>query len=184
MSYINFTDNIKTETEILYKMYGKAIKKKAMSMLDDSHLAEDCMQSVMLRLAANLEKLGEYGSPRAKAYIITATEHTAIDIIRKRQKELPMGLHEEERIKSAYHDDGPEIKGKYGFSEELDEYLEPLNDEDRKILYLRYAVGKTDKEIGRLLNKEANTISQKISRSRKKLRDLMKGEGEKRGAKL
>ena len=58
-----FTTGMRRETEILYQMYGKAICAIAYKYLRDNELAEDCLQEVMLRLAAILERIGEYGSP-------------------------------------------------------------------------------------------------------------------------
>ena len=77
-----FTTGMRRETEILYQMYGKAICAIAYKYLRDNELAEDCLQEVMLRLAAILERIGEYGSPEVLRLIYAITRNQAIDIQR------------------------------------------------------------------------------------------------------
>ena len=77
-----FTTGMRRETEILYQMYGKAICAIAYKYLRDNELAEDCLQEVMLRLAAILERIGEYGSPAVLRVIYAITRNQAIDIQR------------------------------------------------------------------------------------------------------
>lgn len=86
MDFAKFTPRIRKEITILFKMYSKAIKAIANEILNDEALADDCLQEVMLKLAKNLDNIGEYGSPQAKAYIFRITKNQAIDIWRKRSK--------------------------------------------------------------------------------------------------
>ena len=60
MNLTKFDRHTRREMEKIYKMYHLAVKYKALSILKDEALAEDCMHEVMLKIAANLDNLGEY----------------------------------------------------------------------------------------------------------------------------
>ena len=56
---------------------------------------------------------------------------------------------------------------------ELFEALECLSAEDRTIVYLYYFEGFTIKEIAHIMKKMQNTVSSKLTRARKKLKNLL-----------
>lgn len=92
MNLKKFTPHVRREMEIIFTMYNRAVKYKALSILKDEALAEDCMQDVMLIISRNLDKLDEYGSQRARGFIMTITHNHAIDMYRKRKHENANGL--------------------------------------------------------------------------------------------
>lgn len=128
-----FTTGMRRETEILYQMYGKVICAIAYKYLRDNELAEDCLQEVMLRLAAILERIGEYGSPEALRLIYAITRNQAIDIQRAYTRAMgsPQNVEPDEMLVKQSVEDKYFMRGD-GISEELHHYLAKLEEVDQR----------------------------------------------------
>lgn len=171
MDFTEFTPRIRKETEILFEMYNVAIKNIAKNILRDDALAEDCLQDVMLKIAANLENIGEYGSLQAKAYIFRITRNHAIDIWRTRRHEVTGGLIPEGKPYGAERRADNDVKvGKYGFDESLDRYLDNLNDTDRAIVGMKYGLELKNREIARALGKTVASVDKRSERIKAKVK--------------
>ena len=161
-----FTTGMRRETEILYQMYGKAICAIAYKYLRDNELAEDCLQEVMLRLAAILERIGEYGSPEALRLIYAITRNQAIDI--QRAYTRAMGSPPDEMLVKQSVEDKYFMRGD-GISEELHHYLAKLEEVDQQILYLHDCCCVNFSEIAKFLGRSKESVEQRASRARKRL---------------
>ena len=177
MDLTKFTPHVRREIDIIYRMYSKAIKYKALSILKDEALAEDCMHDVILKIAANLECLDEYGSPRAKGFIMTITNNHAIDMYRKRKHEDPKGLSPDGKPIGADHVHDNDIKvGEFGYDATLDSYMKRLDDTDKAIVGMKYDLKLKNKEITVLLGKKVTTIDKRSERIKNKVKGfLMEG---------
>ena len=162
-----FTTGMRRETEILYQMYGKAICAIAYKYLRDNELAEDCLQEVMLRLAAILERIGEYGSPEALRLIYAITRNQAIDIQRAYTRAMgsPQNVEPDEMLVKQSVEDKYFMRGD-GISEELHHYLAKLEEVDQQILYLHDCCCVNFSEIAKFLGRSKESVEQRASRSR------------------
>ena len=70
--------------EKLYAKYRKIMYGIAMSVLHNSHDAEDALHSAFLSVAKNIEKLGDPDSDKTAAYLFRATKNTALNVCAKR----------------------------------------------------------------------------------------------------
>ena len=165
-----FTKGMRRETEILYQMYGKAICAIAYKYLRDNELAEDCLQEVMLRLAAILERIGEYGSPEVLRLIYAITRNQAIDIQRAYTRAMgsPQNVEPDEMLVKQSVEDKYFMRGD-GISEELHHYLAKLEDVDQQILYLHDCCCVNFSEIAKFLGRSKESVEQRASRARKRL---------------
>lgn len=162
---------MRKETEILYRMYGSAIRATARRYLMDDALAEDCTQEVMLRLSMVLDRIGEYGSKRARSFIYEITKNAALDMLDKQRHALGIQNNEVEiRCEEAAE---PSCTDQYfvknGFSEEINTYLERLQSKDRTIILLYYAMGLRFDEIAKVMGMKPDTVMKRASRTRKAL---------------
>ncbi|MGN1334572.1 MAG: RNA polymerase sigma factor [Anaerovoracaceae bacterium] len=175
MDFAKFTPGIRREITILFKMYSKAIKAIANEVLNDEALSDDCLQEVMLKLAKNLDNIGEYGSPRAKAYIFRITKNHAIDIWRKRSKgDIAQGLTPNGTpYGTECREDNKRTVGRYGYDESLDKYLEKLDETDRAIVGMKYDFGMQHREIAKVLGKTITSVDKRSERVKTKVKNFV-----------
>lgn len=62
------------------------------------------MSQTLFKLISHLEKIEDVDSKKTEAFIVTITEHTAIDCYRKRKRERLTEMHDEE-VCSQYTED-------------------------------------------------------------------------------
>lgn len=158
---------MRKETEILYRMYGSAIRATAKLYLGDDALAEDCAQEVMLRLSTVLDRIGEYGSDRAKTYIYEITKNAALDMLDKQKH--AMGILE--KATDLAGEQGWKSEDHYfvenGLSAEMNSYLQRLKEKDRAIILMHYVMGMRFDEIAKMLGMRKEAVMQRASRTRK-----------------
>lgn len=158
---------MRKETEILYRMYSGAIRATAKLYLNDDGLAEDCVQEVMLRLSTVLERIGEYGSARARTYIYEITKNAALDMLDKQKH--AMGILN--KAADLVREQGCMAEDRYfvenGLSAEMNDYLRRLKAKDRAIILLHYVEGLRFEEIAKMLGMSKEAAMQRASRTRK-----------------
>ena len=84
-----FTLQMQENAEYIFERYKGLIYKIARDILDDSLLAEDCLQEVVLKLALLPGKLNtdEYEYP--DAFVAIVARNQALDMLKKQKRELP-----------------------------------------------------------------------------------------------
>jgi len=174
MEIKKFTPATKKEVEMIYEMYEGLIRKVAASVLCDETLIEDCLHDVILRLAAVLDRVGELGSKRTKTFIIVVTRNWAIDMVKKKSREIC--VDEEDESSEAFFDEG--ICDSYfidenGFSPEMNAYMSHLKEKDRYLLILRYTYELPYESIARILGENKNALEQRVCRAKKKLEKMI-----------
>lgn len=174
MEIKKFSPTTKKEIEMIYEMYEGLIKKVTAPILCDEALTEDCLHEVILRLATVLDRVGELGSKRAKTFIIVVARHLALDMRKKKIREIC--VDEEDESNEVIFDEG--IYDSYfidenGFSPEMNAYMNQLNEKDRHILVLRYTYDLPYASIARVLGVKKNAAEQRVCRARKKLEEMI-----------
>lgn len=84
-----FTLQMQENAEYIFERYKGLIYKIARDILDDSLLAEDCLQEVVLKLALLPGKINtdEYEYP--DAFVAIVARNQALDMLKKQKRELP-----------------------------------------------------------------------------------------------
>ena len=174
MEIKKFTPGTKKEIEMIYEMYEGLIKKVTAPILCDDALTEDCLHEVILWLAAVPERIGELGSRRTKTFIIVVARNLAIDMVKKKTREIC--VDEEDESNEAFFDEG--ICDSYfidanGFSPEMNAYMSHLKEKDRYLLILRYTYDLPYESIARILGENKNALEQRVCRAKKKLEKMI-----------
>ena len=81
---------------LIYEKYRYLLYKVVFDVLQDSYLAEDALQEALWKIAKNMEKLGEIEALATKRYIITVAKGAAIDIYRKRKRQMREEIYVDE----------------------------------------------------------------------------------------
>lgn len=124
--------------------------------------AEDIVQAVFLRLMTNRPRLKS--AEHERAWLIRTAINLCLDFQKSATRRTSVPLYEEIAVSQ---------------TEETGDVLEAvwkLPERDRYIVYLFYFEEMKIKEIADLLSEQTGTITSRLTRARKKLKLLLKGE--------
>lgn len=145
-------------------MYSEAQKK--VSPLD----ADDVVQDVVVKLIEKLDTLRGLKGKQRSVYIATATSHTAIDFIRRQNKESANFWNVE--VAEAFNVDlDAEVEAKLIRDFNISEFnrIWPKLDEDvRFILESRYILKETDEELAKRYGIQVQSIRMRVTRAKRK----------------
>lgn len=163
------SDESKDKFEEMYLKYRKQMKKIAFKILGDDGLAEDAVHNAFLKMISNFDKFKEIDCQETKNLIVIIIRSVSIDIYRKRNREFE---------KTDILD--KEISTETDFSavkvETVLKAIEALPKIYSDILLLKIEYDYKDKEIAEILGTNVNTVSKRLERARKQLKQqLLKG---------
>lgn len=160
----------------LYERYRPELCAVARSMGADPHTAEDAVQEAWLRLTApdTLESLDTRNPDRLHHLMILAVRNAVRNLYRRTRPD-----HPGDEALQAVQDPDP---GPAGKAEQKDAAarlwaaVDALGEPDRSILLLQYADGCSGRQIAALLDLSEETVRQRASRARKKLKTILEQE--------
>jgi len=159
----------------IYEKYLNNLLTLAMALLNDVNTAEDVVHDVFVSFAKSAEDFKLTGS--LKSYLATCVMNRARDQIRTNQRQ-PMRLDESESISSNLN--GPEQSVMCSEeSEQLNQAIAQLPDEQREAIILHLKGEMKFKEIAKLQGVSVNTIQGRYRYGLNKLRSILNGEVEK-----
>ena len=169
------TEEDKRKFVILYETYRYLMMKVALDILKDTFLAEDAVHEAFIKLAKNMDKIGETDVTETKRYLITITKNATIDIYRKRthqfQREIYVDELEECNVPVTYAetdvDDG------------ILDILKCLPVKYRDVFLLKYSGNMDNDEIAKVLNITEGTIRQRLSRGKIMIQEALNKKEEK-----
>ena len=153
----------------LYHATSTGIYAYALSVLKNSHDAEDVLQECYLCVFSSAHTYRSMGKPLA--WMMTITKNLCFQRLRERQKVADVPEEDWEKY----------LEGNEGISSEdrmvLKECMQLLNDDERKIVVLHAVAGFKHREIAKLLELPLSTVLSKYNRAIKKLKTaLTKGD--------
>ena len=165
----------KSKFEQIYITYKQTMFYSANRILKDEYLAEDVVHQAFLRIIDNLSKIDKIDCHKTKGFIVIIVENIAIDFYRKRKREDNISFDKIE----IYIED---IKAKDNFIlSDIEEAILKLPINYSTVLILKYSQGYSNKEISQILNISEENVRQRISRSRKRLTEILNEGGESYG---
>lgn len=148
--------------EALYHSTSASIYSFALSILKNTHDAEDVLQDCYLKIYAGAERYRSSGKPMA--WILTITRNLCYQKLRERQKIADLPQEDWELW----------LAGNEGLSQEdrvvIRQCMELLSDEERQIVSLHAVAGFRHREIAELLSLPLATVLSKYHRAIKKLK--------------
>lgn len=151
----------KNSLKKIYYGYGYAVYAYALSIVKDTHMAEDICQDVFIKIWKNANKFKKRYNPQS--WIMTITKNTSIDYLRKHKKEETIERFEIDVEK----DMATEVNQKL----QINEALNTLQEEEKEIIILHLISDLTFRAISELLNKPLGTITWRYKEGIKKLKD-------------
>ena len=166
-------------TEALFRRYRQAMMALAMSFMGNAHDADDVVQMAILKIMRNIDKIDDIDSPRCKHFILVITKNTALNEISRNKNRKTVTITPAEMVSIIEPGfDSYTFGAKYGFGEELSEFLGQLKEVDRDILCLKYGDDYSNAEIGEILDITEEAVRKRLSRARKRLGEIMEKGGE------
>ena len=138
-----------------YEQYKVGLYRFALSILKDTHLAEDVLQEAFIRLLRQ-NRLPD--SEKIQAWLYRVVRNLCYDLLRQRRREtgeVPM---------TAAATDG---------NWEFIELISPLSQKDQEILALRFIGGFSHKEIAGILKMTTHSAKKRYERAIQTLRKEM-----------
>lgn len=157
--------NIQTEQRYneIVENYSDMIFRIAYQYLFNKYDAEDIVQEVFVKLLT--KRVFFKDEEHIKSWLIRVTINQCLDYKKSLTK------------KSTVPIENMEIPFEQKEGEILEE-LQLLKEDERNVLYLYYYEGYKIKEIAKILKQKQNTINSKLTRARKRLKEIMEVEYE------
>lgn len=157
-----------TALEQLYLRTKDAVYGYALSILKNTHDAEDVLHDCYLTIFQNAYRYVPAGKPMA--WIFTITRNLCLSELRSRSRFSDIPEEDWERY----------LEANDGISEEdrivLGHCLRGLADDEREILLLHVLSGLKHREIAELMDRPLSTVLSKYHRALKKMRVMLKEE--------
>ncbi len=156
----------KEKLRAIYEAYRNRMYIAACRVLDDPYRAEDAVHEAFIAISRNIGKLGEVDSVSTASYVIKAARNTALNMVKKNQREAEIPLDEI----TGKADDVmlDELCTKENYKAVVRAILD-LPEKYRDTLSLYYLNELTVAEIAVTLSLKENTVKQQLARGRKLL---------------
>lgn len=156
------------DTTALYECTRTSVYALALSIVKNTHDAQDVTQDTFVRVWENAPHYRPQGTPMA--WILTIAKNEAL--MKLRQASRIHDLSEDQW--AAIPADAPNVTPEDRHL--LDSALGVLSDTERQIVLLHAVTGLRHREIGEVLGLPLATVLSKYHRALKKLRNFMKGD--------
>jgi RNA polymerase sigma-70 factor (ECF subfamily) len=162
----------KRKFEDLYIDYKQFMYSVAFSILKNVYDSEDAVHQAFLTIANNFERVSELSCQDLKPYIAIIVKNISINIYNKNKRNADRYSELNEEILSVEVD----FFENYNYESLLKAIFE-LNEIYKDVLYLRYVIGFSSKEISKMLDVSEDVIWKRTERAKKQLKKLLE-EGE------
>ncbi len=152
----------------IYDILGGQVYAYAYTILKDRELAEDVSQEVFMKILNNAKSYQAGKNP--KAWIMKIVHNEAIDVIRKR-KEV---LFSEPDDSSQMLDDSIDIEKSVIADENINTYINQLEETQQMIIKLHLLSELTFREIGSILNMSLGRVAWQYKSAIMKLKTNIK----------
>ncbi len=149
----------------LYALTSDTVYGFALSILKNSHDAEDIMQEVYIKIYNNADTYQHQGKPMA--WILTIVRNMCYNKIRDTKQHDDISDH------AHYISDNCHESGINAIV--LEEAMNVLNEDERQIVMLHSIAGMKHREIADIVDMPVSTVLSKYNRSLKKLKKALEG---------
>ena len=151
--------------EALYLRYRSLMLSVARKFLSEPQDAEDAVHQAFLSILKNFNKISTIDCPETRAFVVIIVERKALDILRARQKTVPLEEME--------HGVEIPLPGDNG----LADALAKLPARYRQVLLLRFAYGYTTRELAKEFGMTQSTVQKLVWRAKEALEKLYEKGG-------
>lgn len=163
-------------TEI-YNYYKNMMHKKAMSILNNTALAEEAVQESFLKIAKNISKISSPICSKTASFIVIIVRNTSYDILRKEKPNESIYLDDDISVSSNVElPNIEEVLPNIGINFILD-IISEMDNKYRDSLSLKYLYGYSCIEIAELLGITEKNAEMRIYRAKAILKSKLEENG-------
>lgn len=166
------TPQLAEDLDRLYREHHEMILRTAYRLTHSMGDAEDVLHSVFVRLLQRESRLGN--DVHTGPYLHRAAVNAALDILRRRQRLVPLEALPPGREASQETQSGQVSRGE--LAARLRVALARLSPQAAEIFVLRHVEGYSNREIGRLLGISWGSVAVTVHRARRRLQTELLGE--------
>lgn len=161
--------------ETLYNLYHRDMYITAYAILKNHHEAEDVVQSAIIKLTRNLDKISDLHCNKSRAYIVITVRHLSLDAIKHKNRTVHLEPDHVEDVTSGAMDfeglDAYILKLEMGktLATALDNLHRPYAD----ILTLKYYHQLSATEISEVLGMTSNHVNVTLHRALKAIKKIL-----------
>ena len=157
----------KAALEGLLRAWQPRLIRQASGLLRDREAARDVVQETFIKVVRNIDTLVDPGA--FSTWVVTILRNEAWEYVRKKQRS--------QRGCVGYDDANLDLQsrpdGAFAASDEMEQYLGRLQNEDRKLLDLYYWCGLDVREIAVALGIATGAVKTRLFRARHRLREII-----------
>ena len=161
----------KEKLQRLYHEYSELMYSAALSYLHDPSRAEDAVHEAFLKIEKRIDEINEKERHKTASLFVLIVKRVAIDWLRRKKKER--NLIEYYSKEESY----TKFSEMEGIDEDFLEAFHKLPYNYREILKLKYIQEFSNREIADWLNIREDNVRQRLSRARKKFKELLEEGG-------
>ncbi len=156
----------------LYDRYGNKVYRKVISMVKDLEMSKDLTQEILVKAFLSLAKFE--GKSKFSTWIYMVTYNYCIDFLRKKKRKLERETDLNEKTTEDYGEYEEESEHEILEMEldRLSRLLEMIPTEDKTMLLMYYQDEMSVKELQGYFDLGASAVKMRLSRTRKKLKNL------------
>jgi len=154
----------KQKLEYIVRHYLNLMYSTANSILKDHYDAEDACQETFLKLSRVMDTIEDVTTVSARSYCVTTVRNTACDMVRKNNRQVPVGQILENSSESACYD---------AYPSDTDSIVKEINELPeiyRETVCMRCLEEKKASQIAKELHTNVSTVNSRLSRARIMLR--------------
>lgn len=175
----------KTESEsrfeLLYQNYKHPMQQAAFGILNDRGLAEDAVQEAFIRMGRNMERVVLADEKQAGKFLMVLARNAAIDIYRKRSRQMKKEILVNEMEEMELFTEG--LEADLDEDERVQKLLGKIPVKYRDVLFMKYSHCMENGEIAKTLGISEENVRQRITRGKSKVRKILEKMEEKRHGK-
>lgn len=170
--------NDSEKLQYLLDNFGSSMYAVANSILNDSYMAEDVVQVVLLRLFREeiIERLEGMGEKERKSYVLMTAKNVALNFYakRKRENEVTFPEYNEEAVNNISVEDCADIVLRKMSEAELFKIVSNMPQKYSYVLIARYKYDLPDEKIAAVCGISKAAVRKRLERGRKMLLEKLK----------
>ena len=166
----------------MYKELHTLMKVTAYAVVKNDIIAEDMVQDALVKLIEKIDTIRELDPQKRISYAVSTVKNLSINHYNKhigKKRHSFYGLMDDvsDTIADLAYTPDTAFYKKEEYRA-LGEAIEKLDEKDRDILYLKYNLEISDKEIGEIMGVSKNSVRTYLTRARRKAKILLAQDDE------
>lgn len=162
----------------LVETFGGSMYAVADRILRDSHMAEDVVQEVLIRVSRDeiMEKIDTMDETALRSYLLITAKNIALNFYAKRRREagITIGNYNEEAVNNISVEDSADVAIRKIEEENLFEIVDSIPERYSSVLIMKYKHEMSDNQIAASCGITKAAVRKRLERGRKMVLDKMK----------